>query len=52
MVSGSDITVQPGQFAILYRKINLKRGMCRRLKQIDVFDDIDFWGQGLNPGNL
>ena len=52
MISGNDITVAPGEFSILYRKINLQRGMCRRLKQIDVFDDIDFWGQRLNYQSL
>lgn len=52
MISGENITVAPGQFEILYRKINLQRGNCRRLKQVDVFDDIDFFGQGLNYGSL
>ncbi len=52
MISSENVTVGPGEHIILYRKINLQRGMCRRLKQIDIFDDIDFWGQGLNPGQL
>lgn len=52
MISGENITVAPGQFEILYRKINLQRGNCRRLKQVDVFDDVDFFGQGLNYGSL
>ena len=52
MISANDVTVQPGQFEIVYRKINLQRGMCRRLKQIDIFDDIDFWGQRLNYQSL
>jgi hypothetical protein len=52
MISGENVTIEPNSFAILYRKINLQRGMCRRLKQVDVFDDIDFFGQGLNYATL
>ena len=52
MISGENISVAPGQHAIMYRKINLQRGQCRRLKQVDVFDDIDFFGQGLNYATL
>tara|TARA_Y100000004_G_scaffold195578_1_gene262966 strand:- start:2319 stop:3230 length:912 start_codon:yes stop_codon:yes gene_type:complete len=52
MISSENVTVAPGTFEILYRKINLQRGMCRRLKQVDVFDDIDFFGQRLNYASL
>ena len=52
MISAENVVVPPGGKAILYRKINLKRGLCRRLKQVDVFDDIDFFGQRLNYANL
>ena len=52
MISSENVVVEPGSKVILYRKINLKRGMCRRLKQVDVFDDIDFFGQRLNYANL
>ena len=52
MISGENVTIEPNGIAILYRKINLQRGMCRRLKQVDIFDDIDFFGQGLNYATL
>ena len=52
MVSAENVTVSPGSHEIIYRKINLQRGKCRRLKQVDVFDDIDFFGQRLNYANL
>ncbi len=52
MISTENVTIQPGTHEIVYRKINLQRGKCRRLKQVDVFDDIDFFGQGLFYGSL
>ena len=52
MISAENVTVQPNEHVIIYRKINLQRGKCRRLKQVDVFDDIDFFGQGLNYANI
>ena len=52
MISAENVEVAPASKVILYRKINLKRGLCRRLKQVDVFDDIDFFGQRLNYANL
>ncbi len=38
MISTENVTIQPGTHEIVYRKINLQRGKCRRLKQVDVFD--------------
>lgn len=52
MLNDSDITVSEGSHVIISRRINLRQGVCRKLKQIDVFDDIGFWGQGLNPQGL
>lgn len=52
MLNDSDIVVKQGNHVIISRRINLRQGVCRKLKQIDVFDDIGFWGQGLNPDTL
>ena len=52
MLNDSDIEVATGGHVIISRRINLRQGVCRKLKQIDVFDDIGFWGQGLNPDSL
>ena len=52
MLNASDITVDAGRSQIISRRINLRQGVCRALKQIDVFDDIGFFGQGLNDAGL
>ena len=52
MLSAENLIVQPASKEIIYRKINLQQGKCRRLRQVDVFDDIDFFGQRLNYAGL
>lgn len=52
MLNDSNITIAAGGHVIISRKINLRHGVCRRLKQIDVFDDIGFWGQGFNTETI
>jgi len=52
MLNDSDVRIEAGRSAMISRRINLRQGVCRALKQIDVFDDIGFWGQGVNPAGL
>jgi len=49
MLNDSDVKVAVGDHTIISRKINLKQGVCRKLKQVDVFDDIGFFSQGFMP---